>query len=229
MRCSKNQCCFIIMLLFLFAVLPRTSFAEKGDILDYSLFDITPGFQENASGLFQEPYDIRHLRWGMTPEEVLMKEEIETYGKVLHKNFLQITVPERRIVKIPCTLTYTFAENRLSSILSSFHAELFRLNKYVDNFERLEFLLVEKYGSPLEKKVLWQNPESPYMDDPESFGMAVALGDLLYRTHWNTGTTIIHLSLEGEALRCRLSLHYQSSALASREEEAAKEALLSEL
>jgi hypothetical protein len=138
-------------------------------------------------------------------------------------------VPEREIAKIPCIFTYTFAEDCLTSILASFHAELFRLNRYVDNFQLLESLLEEKYGSSLEKSVLWHNPESPYAEDPESFGMAVALGDLLYFTHWNTGSTIIRLSLEGEDLRCNLSLHYQSSALASREEKAAKEALLSEL
>ncbi len=206
----------------------EASFAERGDILDYSSFDVTPFAEE---GLMVQPVamDVRQVRWGMSPEEVLRRENILSYEETLRGGLLEITVPSTSIAEIPCSILYVFSENRLSSIFCTFHSEPFRLNEDVENYRHLQVLLEEKYGASLEKEILWNNPESPYVANPQSFGMAVALEDLRYHTLWNTGNTLIALTLEGEDLRSQLTLYYRSSTLEEEETITLRETLLSEL
>ncbi len=211
----------------LLAFLPNTSWAERGDILDYSLFGITPVHVESAQD-FLEP-EVRSVCWGMTPEMVIERDGVTSHTPMNRGSLLYISVPATSVANIPCSLTYIFTENALSGISCAFYSDTFRLDEDITHFLRLEALLTEKYGTPLEKRCLWENSESPYREDPNAFGMAVAMGDLRYQTEWNTGISTIHLNLEGEHFRPRLTLRYQSTRLAEKENEAARKVLLSEL
>jgi hypothetical protein len=218
---------FLFFVLFLF---PGSSFAEKGDILDYSSLGITPASIEGASLFLLEP-EVRRVRWGMSPEMVIEREGITTYAEAFEGNLLYLTVPGTFVADIPGSLTYIFPEGALSGIFCTFHSETLRLDKDITHFSRLEALLEEKYGAPLEKQVVWDNPESPYREKENltSFGMAVALEDLRYHTEWHAGHTVIHLRLQGEHFRPRLTLTYQSTRLGQQQWETRRNFLLSQL
>lgn len=162
MKVFKDRCILAAMTLLISFVWGEASFAEKGDILDYSSFGMTVPVE---GGLIAQPLgmDVRQVRWGMSPEEVIMKEGIvsSSYEEVFQGGLSQITVPSTSIAGIPCTMLYVFSENRLSSISGTFHSEPFRLNEDVENYRHLQDLLEEKYGTPLEKEILWITPKAP--------------------------------------------------------------------
>ena len=228
MKVCKGWCILAAMTLLISFGWGEISFAERGDILDYSSFDVTPLVEE---GLTVQPVamDVRQVRWGMSPEEVLRRENVPSYKEIFRGGLLEITVPSTSIAGIPCSILYIFSGNCLSSIFCTFHSEPFRLNEDVGNYRHLQALLEEKYGASLEKEILWNNPESPYVANPQSFGMAVALEDLSYHTLWNTGSTLIALTLEGEDLRSHLTLYYRSSTLEEEEAITLRKTLLLEL
>ncbi len=216
------------VLLCALSLFPASSFAERGDILDYSSLGITPLSLEGSPLFVLEP-EVRNIRWGMPPEMVIEREGITSYSEASRGELLYITLPRASILEIPCSITYIFPGNTLSGIFCSFHSDTLRLDKDIAHFSRLEALLEEKYGPPLEKRVTWDNPKSIYIENPDSFGMAVAMEDLRYHTEWHTGHTVINLRLEAENYRPALTLTYQSTFFQEKEREATRNVLFSEL
>jgi len=77
---------------------------------------------------------------------------------------------------------YTFADNKLTSggyIYSESHSYD---NMYIDEFEKMKSILIEKYGSPQTDKWIWVN--DLYQDEPSRHGFAISLGHLNGHVVW---------------------------------------------
>ena len=69
-------------------------------------------------------------------------------------------------------------------------------NDYLADFARVDQALRGKYGEPPEHDILWRN--DLYRDDPESLGMAVAIGHLSRWSSWTTGSVTITHGISGD-------------------------------
>lgn len=87
---------------------------------------------------------------------------------------------------------------------------------YLSDYDKLFGLLREKYGAPRDDKTVWRN--DLYRDDPEDYGMAVALGHLAKLATWETPSTEINLLLTGDNYEIDLYIYYKSRELGAEAE-----------
>lgn len=87
---------------------------------------------------------------------------------------------------------------------------------YVSDYETLFGLLGEKYGKPKDDRTVWRN--DLYRDDPEDYGIAVALGHLAKMATWETPTAEINLLLTGDNYKIDLYVYYKSRELGAEAE-----------
>lgn len=72
-------------------------------------------------------------------------------------------------------------------------------NRYISDYERIRSHLVEEYGEPDVSRKQWQNDR--LKERPDHHGAAIAAGDLVYMSGWDTGRTKILMIMQGEQFR----------------------------
>ena len=106
---------------------------------------------------------------------------------------------------------YTFLEDKLYNSGYMFIGKHTNENLYIDDYENLKETLTEKYGKPKTDKMTWV--DDLFKDDKSEWGFAISLGDLSYRSTWETPTTYITLVLLGDNYEIDLILAYDSREL----------------
>ena len=71
--------------------------------------------------------------------------------------------------------------------------------------------MIEKYGQPSEDEEFWRS--NLYRDNPGDYGMAVAVGDLVKRTTWETDNTKIVLGITGDNFEIGVVIVYFSKEI----------------
>ena len=168
-------------------------------------------------------YNFRKTRWGMTRKEVRISE-----GK--RKPVLDPTEKEICYVDTISGKTflvaYSFVDNKLVSGAYALMEKHTNYNMYVEDYEEVKELLIKKYGKPEDKwfdgndyrEMLWRN--DLYKDDPDHWGLAISMGDLVFRLCWKTSDTDIMLQLAGDNFKVRLNVGYFSRNLENLQEKA---------
>lgn len=91
---------------------------------------------------------------------------------------------------------FGFTGESLEAIAFSFLEEHTNKNMYIEDFNYIKKMLVQKYGEPSREETKWRN--SLFKDSPEDYGLAVSRGDLVYRASWELPDTNISLTLKGD-------------------------------
>jgi hypothetical protein len=120
---------------------------------------------------------------------------------------------------MPCIVTYEFVENQLDGagyyISGKRHTNE---NSYLDDYETIKALLLEKYGDPISDTTDWKNPL--YRSDPSHYGFAVSVGHLSRSALWSTPRTRLGVTITGDNYEVAITVFYQSVALLDAAEKA---------
>jgi len=110
-------------------------------------------------------------------------------------------------------ILFNFFEEQLMSVCYQFDVEHTNRNLYIEDYEKIKRLLIQKYKEPYLDKVIWKN--DLYKNDPEHYGFAVSLGYLIYMTSWELpekDTTILHI-LSGDNFKINFGTLYEYRSL----------------
>jgi hypothetical protein len=81
------------------------------------------------------------------------------------------------------------------------------LNEFIGYYQTLKQMLIDRYGTPSQDRVVWDN--DLYQPVPDYWGVAVLIGHLHYHSMWEAPEGIITLELTGNR-HSRLFLEYKS-------------------
>lgn len=115
------------------------------------------------------------------------------------------------VALLPCTVIYSFTDDKLSGGMYGFNIEHSNDNKYMDDYEELVDLLSNKYGEPIrggKDNAIWH--DDFYQDDYSRWGLAISLGQLVFLSSWETPHSEISCILSGDNYEIKLSILYKS-------------------
>lgn len=150
-----------------------------------------------------QTFDIRQVNWGMTKNEVKKSESLpvafETDFGISYNGFAS---------GFKAYMLYSFDEGKLNIFSYSFEEKYAVKNQYILDYNKLKDALTEKYGAPIEDKVIWI--DDLYKGETNYYGNAVAKGALKYQSIWVTERSKIILMLSGKNYECSLRCSYAS-------------------
>jgi hypothetical protein len=148
-------------------------------------------------------FNFRKTAWGMSPAEVKASESAEFQGYSKKDKMMFFS---GQVASMPALIGYIFADDKLNSGAYVFEGKHTNSNKYLDDFTKLEEMLVQKYGNPQKDKTTWSS--DLFKDNPQHWGMAVSMGYLSHSILWETASTTILLSLSGDNFKVTLQIFY---------------------
>ncbi|MEW6143357.1 MAG: hypothetical protein AB1597_09455 [Chloroflexota bacterium] len=156
--------------------------------------------------------DFRNIKWGMSRSEVKAREQ---EGKFWEENATLLGYSGITINRLDVLLVYLFNKNDqvygANYVIAQKHSNP---TEYIRDFEALKALLVTKYGTPTQDKVVWL--DDLYKDKPSDWGMAVITGDLQYFCTWDTSPiNTVALYLKGDNYKPLFMIMYQSKFISS--------------
>lgn len=156
----------------------------------------------------EKSYDFRKTYWGMSKSEVKQNENASIIEETDETLQYMTNLDNDKV-----TLVYSFVDDKLISALYFFNNSYQNPNKYIYDYERINSFLKRKYGKTSNQldEQEWSN--TLFKNDPENWGLAVSIGQLVYVNYWSKESTqIIHM-LTGENYNIRHHIQYRSKKL----------------
>ncbi len=154
-----------------------------------------------------ESYDFRKSRWGDSRTQIIAAEDRQPAATGPHYLAFEANLLEKEMI-----LKYIFAEDRLIGAKYEPARPHIIDRKYVQDFEDLKTVLIQKYGEPKEDQKIWKGGDF-FQKDPSQWGFAVSTGKLTCRSAWITDTTEIDLVLTGGDFKITCQINYWSRKL----------------
>lgn len=163
--------------------------------------------------------DFRVGVWGDSMKDIQRKEkEIELF--VTEDNVGGYS----QVMGIDMFVGYYFTNDKLTHGIYMCSEEYDDANKYVQDYEKLKKVLIDKYGEPTTDDEIWTSKMYD-RDNPQHRGKAVATDGLKYFTTWDVNNkTRVSLFLTGEGLQTFLTVGYQDLDYAKQQEQQLQEA-----
>lgn len=145
--------------------------------------------------------DFRGLRWGVDMRDVL-RSEPEAPISQSHDTL----VFDGRLADIDVNIVYVFDALKLAT--GGYLSKEVHTNKnlYIDDYEQIKGLLIQKYGEPDQDRTTWHS--DLYRDKPEDYGLAISIGAMVVSASWTVGETRIVTGLTGEGFKIKHSVLY---------------------
>ena len=146
----------------------------------------------------------RGYDWGTSKEEI-MKNEI-TSDMVADVDYLEeddgLLINGQSVAGLDALVLYNFTDNGLTEKHTN-------KTDYYRDYEDLVKKYTDKYGTPVIDQAQWK--DDLYKDDPDDWGMAVAVGDVTFVSKWEKadGSTT-GIMLKGDNYEINLAIIYQS-------------------
>ena len=166
--------------------------------------------------------DFRKTNWGDSMETVKASETFKYSESDANTSLYSGTLAGLDVYAM-----YAFRNNKLYSAAYIITQEHSNPIEFVNDFTRLEAMLVKKYGEPSMQDDVWSGDS--YRDRPSKWGMAVLTGDLTKVTIWNTETTEIAITLTGDNYKANHGITYESKELSEAVGEDAEAKILEAL
>lgn len=147
--------------------------------------------------------DFRSARWGWSRKQVRASET--GAPSEARDGYL---VWKRRVMGLPCYAMFRFLNDRLVAGKYVFLVEHTNNTDFISDYRNLVDMLTKKYGRPTDDDTFWSN--DLYRDDPQEWGMAVAVGHLHLFSHWDVARTRIVAGLLGDNFEITLGVEYES-------------------
>lgn len=140
---------------------------------------------KNVTIVIEEKPDIRNVKWGYSTEQVKSHEKegnLVDQGETTDDVGTYLAYENIYVGSIKMTAEYFFNEKDQLVALRLFLADHgANFDAYVNDYEKLKELLIEKYGEPDEQHVNYSESAKKYLDTP---GDALIAGELEYYTAW---------------------------------------------
>jgi len=167
------------------------------------LIIITAIFLFYFQAISQNNTDFRKTKWGSSLNEVK-----KTETNKISIEATDILSYEETVATFNCDLVYFFNKDTLFAASYIFKIKHTNKSDYINDYDRLQEILENKYGIPTIDKINWKN--DLFKDDKSNYGLAISLGHLEYTSVWNTEVTRIYLELKGENNKIKLNITYES-------------------
>jgi len=203
----------------------KTGSTKSGYVLESSvelLFDplrsVTIMEESEDLHISYAPRNFEEMQWGLSKKRV-----VELEGKPVDQRKvkgLEVMRYQQRVINLDCAIDYFFAANKLSRTRFSFTGDYLDKNAYLQDYQKIKNVLVQKFGRPLEEAMKWR--DNSYKDDFSAWGEAVSQGHLELNSRWLTSHTEITASLSGAEDEILLTVEYtglQLKELAKKSEE----------
>ncbi len=194
----KKALAFIFCIIFIFSLV-GCKYLEAAPVASHtgqfvlpagsSLPSATDAAPETVPTSAADSFTFRKTSWGMSADGVIASEgrqPDESTG-------LRIAYAKQTVLDRECTVFYNFSMNRLVSAGYDFAIKPSDLADSVSVYEQIVSGITEQYVSPSSSQTLWSNGQ--FKNDPQKYGLAVLLGDLVCATGW---------SISGSAVTCEL-------------------------
>jgi hypothetical protein len=166
----------------------------------------------------QEPtYDFRSVSWGASFAQVKATETAKLITDETNSQGKRIVVYQDVVAELPCYVVYVFVADQLVRAKYIFTQEHSNYNAFIDDFNRVEKILTDKYGPRTSDLTRWKN--NLYQDSPDKAGQAVAAGHLQLGSQWETQRSTILIGLIGDNFKIEHQVEYKSKSLRLLEEE----------
>ncbi|TDX51688.1 hypothetical protein [Orenia marismortui] len=155
-----------------------------------------------ASNFRKSEYDFREIKWGMNMKEVKKRESLEVCDEYKNKLIYITNIAHRR-----SGLVYKFNNQKLTTALYIFLEKHSNKSSYINDYQKLKYLLIKRYGTPLNSNKIWLNNNC---SSKIKYGAALERGDLAFASIWETDKTKIFLLLFGANNDIELMIKYIS-------------------
>jgi len=150
-------------------------------------------FAVHAAAQDQDGYDFRKTKWGMSPAQVKASEALKPEEEGLETYFSNTITYSTEVAGRPVRLVYYFINDELVGAVYTFQIIHSKSNPYLNDFNDINKILVDKYGKPLKEGKIWKR--DTYKNSPENYGLAISLGDLTLENIWRSDNEYITLKL----------------------------------
>ena len=157
----------------------------------------------------------RGTQWGMSKKDVRSIETADFSQEEPDQLFYN-----SKVAGLDCSIDYEFYHDSLWSAGYFFNETHTNQNDYIDDYNNIKEILLEKYGEPLAEEITWRN--DLYKDDPQQQGFAISLGHLIYTSSWLFGDTFIYTFLGGENYKIQHGVSYRHVAFGRLVEQSKK-------
>jgi hypothetical protein len=113
-----------------------------------------------------------------------------------------------KVMNLDCRVGYVFLKQRLARTQYDFQDKQKQSLPFIDEYDRMKQILVQRYGDPLLDKSIWT--DSTFQANRKDWEEAVRQGHLAYRARWMVSDTAISLVLFGEQNHTSLCMEYAS-------------------
>ena len=174
-----------------------------------------------TSTLAAQTSDFRNASWGMDRAQVVAKEGMPPSQIGERGGQIVLRYKSARLAGLDCRVVYIFAKDKLVRTKYVFQQEHDKKNDFLADFTVVDAFLMGTMARPTEQRVSWHN--EAYKTEPQQYGVAVSLGQLLYSTQWKGVRTVVTHALSGENGAITHEVEYVSVDLEPWEDQVTKD------
>ena len=142
-----------------------------------------------AGVLAPQTPDFRNITWGMDRAQVVATEGTPPSQIREGGGEIVLRYESARLAGLGCRVVYIFAKDKLVRTKYVFQQEHDNKNDFLADFTMVDAFLMGTMERPTEQRVRWRN--EVYKTEPQHYGVAVSVGQLLYSTQWKGARTVV--------------------------------------
>ena len=174
-----------------------------------------------ASTFLAQTPDFRNTTWGMDRAQVMATEGTQPSQIRERGGEIVLRYESARLAGLDCRVVYIFAKDKLVRTKYVFQQEHDQKNDFLADFTMVDAFFMGNMEHPTGQRVSWHN--ETYKGEPQKYGVAVSLGQLLYSTQWKGVRTVVTHALSGENGAITHEVEYVSVDLEPWEDQITKE------
>lgn len=159
---------------------------------------------------FGETFIFRSTNWGMSKNQVKQIEKLTVEEE--HEDSLFYTTT---LSSLDSLIAYSFTNDKLFQTAYMFLEEHSNSYSYIEDFDKIDNLLTQKYGEPNASDKIWKN--DLFKDDYKGWGTALSAGHLTIISKWEIEDTEITHIAYGDNFEVKHAIIYKSKKYAPSE------------
>lgn len=167
-----------------------------------------------SAGAEEAPFDFKQFRWGDGKDAIIAVEGAPAQRITDSQYQAEILCYHTTVAGLKAQLSYMLGDTEgLFIVVYSLLEKQDDATGYIGDYDLLREVLTGKYGTPVYDDMAWNCGEvlqEVYQDDLDT---AFRLGYVTFETVYETDTTMIFLTMEGEMFGATTELVYQSKTV----------------
>jgi hypothetical protein len=149
-----------------------------------------------ASALVAQTPDFRNATWGMERSQVVASEGTPPSQIGERGSEVVLRYDSEHVAGLDCRVVYILAKGKLVRAKYVFEREHDEKNDFLADFAMVDAFLAGTMDRPTGQRVWWRN--DLYKTEPQHYGEAVSVGQLLYFTQWKGMRMVVTHALTGD-------------------------------